>query len=124
MAAKPLTANKLKILYWNAHGLRDKKGELEELLDPIKVDIICIGKTHLNPNNPDPRLPFFSIYRNDRATQGGGTAIYARNSLDHSNISTQPLNSIEYTEIIIPTIALGPVRLTAVYAKPHSRFGV
>jgi hypothetical protein len=40
--------NSLKIIYWNAQGLGNKRSELIQLITHLKIDIILVNETHLN----------------------------------------------------------------------------
>ena len=38
----------LRIVHWNAEGVRQKKLELQQFLKAQKIDVCCIQETHLN----------------------------------------------------------------------------
>lgn len=93
----------LKIIYWNAQGLRNKRSELIQLINHLKIDIVLLNEAHLN-HNKTFKIPNFITYRNDRSTKGktncGGTAILIRRKISHQPIQIQTTN-IENTIIHI-----------------------
>jgi len=56
----------LRILQWNADGLGNKRGELEEVLDRLGVDIAVIQETKWGANTPTPTFQGFTAIRRDR----------------------------------------------------------
>lgn len=62
------------------------------------------------------------MYRNDRIRLGGGTAIYVRLGLEHSQLDLPSTPSLEATAIIINTNSLGPVKIISSYAQPKTKF--
>lgn len=68
---------KLKIINWNANGIRTKINELEELLNRLGIDLCLITETKLNKKMNNVNVKNYNIYRLDRNTNvaGGGVAI-------------------------------------------------
>ena len=56
----------LRVLQWNAGGLRARSTELLHFLSSHPVDLICIQKSNLNSSSSF-RIPGFSALRSDRA---------------------------------------------------------
>ncbi|KAB0804621.1 hypothetical protein PPYR_01591 [Photinus pyralis] len=112
----------LHILAWNANGLRYKRDELQELLFREAVDVALISETHLNAGITT-RIPGYTIHRSDRQTgQGGGTAIFVKNDLEHHEIQSPPLLHVETNAVIVNTRSAGALKLVSVYKAPQEPF--
>ena len=61
----PLPPDSLRVLQWNAGGLRARSTELLHFLSSHPVDLICIQKSNLNSSSSF-RIPGFSALRFDR----------------------------------------------------------
>ena len=62
--------NNLKTLFWNCNGLREKKRELEELMNRMNLDIIMLNETHLK-NSANINFVNYKMYRCDRTESRG-----------------------------------------------------
>ena len=67
----------LKILQWNADGLRPKINELELRLKKERIDVVLIQETKLTPQRRTPKLCGYSSIRLDRKNQDGGGGVLA-----------------------------------------------
>ena len=95
----PLPSDSLKVLQWNAGGLRARSTELLHFLSSHPVDLIYIQESNLNLSSSF-RIPGFSALRSDRthsrsgilspdATHAsGGVIIFIRQDLSFSELST------------------------------------
>lgn len=73
----------LKILLWNARGIRNKLYEFFDFLVREHVDIVLVSETGLN-NNIKMYHPEYACYRKDREhSRGGGVAIVVRKGVSH-----------------------------------------
>ena len=100
----PSSPDTLRVLQWNAGGLRARSTELLHFLSSHPVDLICIQESNLNSSSSF-RTPGFSALRSDRthsrpgilspdATHAsGGVVIFVRQGLCFSELSTS-LHSI------------------------------
>ena len=82
----------LRVLQWNAGGLRARSTELLHFLSSHPVDLICIQEANLNSSSSF-RIPEFSALRSDRThsrsdilspdatNASGGVVIFVRQSL-------------------------------------------
>lgn len=114
--------NPLKILSWNANGIRNKLNELQALLSKTKIDIILICETKLNPHT---QLKFknYHIYRTDNTPRPGtpahgGTAIFVHRRIIHRHIhlaTTMPSTSIEIS------IGHDLIQISAIYKSPNNQ---
>ena len=99
----PLPPDSLRVLQWNARGLRAKSTKLLHFLLSHPVDLICIQESNLNSSSSF-RIPGFSALRSDRthsrsgilsrdATHAsGGVISFVRQGLSFSELSTSSLS--------------------------------
>ena len=71
----------LNILFWNCHGIRQKRKELEFYLKENVIDIIALNEMFLN-KKLNFRISGYDTIGNDHSTgQGGGVAFLIKHSL-------------------------------------------
>ena len=125
----------LRVLQWNAGGLRARSTELLHFLSSHPVDLICIQESNLNSSSSF-RIPGFSVLRSDRTHSrsgilssdashaSGGVVIFVRPGLSFSELSTSSLSSLDpYSDYVGVNISLNKsssVSFLNVYA-PHIR---
>ena len=97
-----LPPDSLRVLQWNAGGLRTRSTELLHFLSSHPVDLICIQESNLNFSSSF-RIPGFSALRSDRTHSrsgiltpdtmhaSGGVVTFVRQGLSFSELSTSPL---------------------------------
>ena len=123
----------LRVLQWNAGGLRARSTELLHFLSSHPVDLICIQESNLNSSSSF-RIPGFSVLRSDRTHSrsgilssdashaSGGVVIFVRQGLSFSELSTTSLSSLDpYTDYVGVNISLNKsssVSFLNVYAPP------
>ena len=102
----PLPPDPLRILQWNAGGLRARSTELLHFFSSHPVDLICIQESNFN-SSFSFRIPAFSALCSDRthsasgflscdATHAsGGVIIFVRQDLSFSEFSTFSLSSLD-----------------------------
>lgn len=105
-------------MYWNANGIIGAKQEFLETFKRNEVVIALINETHLTPGQKF-KISNHQVYRADRPTRGGGTAIIVNRNIQHFEINLPPLTSIEANAVIIKTAA-GNLRLISVYKQPQT----
>ena len=106
----------LRVLQWNAGGLRARSTELLHFLSSHPVDLICIQESNLNSSF---RIPGFSVVRSDRTHSrsgilssdashaSGGVVIFVRQGLSFSELSTTSLSSLDpYSDYVGVNISL------------------
>jgi hypothetical protein len=100
MAARPRRSavKALRLAFWNAHGVRDRKIELDYFLAPHGVDVCLLNETHLYPGQAF-RFANYICHRTDRSTKGGGTAILVRRGIQHHALPVPGLRHLEATAI-------------------------
>lgn len=110
----------LKIAYWNAQSLLQKKLELQNFMYQHNIDIMLVGETYLKPTK-NLKIANYTCHRNDRIdNQGGGTAIYMKNNLNHCQLPRFKLTDLEANGIKIQTKA-GTLKVVAAYYPPLDR---
>ena len=125
----------LRVLQWNAGGLRARSTELLHFLSSHPVDLICIQESNLNSSSSF-RIPGFSVLRSDRTHSrsgilssdashaSGGVVIFVRQGLSFSELSTTSLSSLDpYSDYVGVNISLNKsssVSFLNVYAPPYS----
>ena len=108
----------LRVLQWNAGGLRARSTELLHFLSSHPVDLICIQESNLNSSSSF-RIPGFSTLRSDRTHSqsgilssdashaSGGVVIFVRQGLSFSELSTTTLSSLDpYSDYVRVNISL------------------
>ena len=108
----------IRVLQWNAGGLRARSTELLHFLLSHPVDLICIQESNLNSSSSF-RIPGFSALRSDHthswsgilspdATHAsGGVVIFVRQGLSFSELSTSSLSSLDpYSDYVGVNISL------------------
>ena len=72
----------------NFQSIKTKQGQLYNLLDSTKPDIIFWTETWLDPSIKDSQIlpPGYKIFRNDRNLNGGGVLIAVRDNLISSPV--------------------------------------
>ena len=121
----------LRVLQWNAGGLRARSTELLHFLSSHPVDLICIQESNLNSSSSF-RVPGFSVLRSDRthsrsgilssdATHAsGGVVIFVRRGLSFSELFTTSLSLLDlysdYVGVNIPLNKSSSVSFLNAYA--------
>ncbi|XP_075157728.1 uncharacterized protein LOC142230995 [Haematobia irritans] len=73
----------LRICHINAQSLNNKIDEFGYIFDNSDIDIVCVSETWFRSSTPDSLvgLKGYKVFRADRSSRGGGTAIYVRDYL-------------------------------------------
>lgn len=114
-----LTNNKtLKIILWNANGLKQNESELLNFLIVNQIDIALITETHYSTNSSH-FFPGFNIYKTNHpdGTSHAGSAILISSLIQHHPLPGFQIPSIQATSISI-SINHTPITVSAVYCPP------
>lgn len=114
--------NNIKLLNWNANGLKRQTLTFELFLQQHKIDIACVTETHLVINEKF-YIRGYKIYRNDRPseTAAGGVAVLISNKIKHVPIDSP--NSINLETIAISTVLFDkPHNIISAYKPPSKPF--
>jgi exonuclease III len=106
----------LRLACWNAEGVRSKKQELDHFLGQHGINICLLAETHFRSRDVF-RLANYVCHRNDRLTEGDGTAILVRRGIVHHAVPVQGLQHLEATAIQV-MLAAKPVKILAAYLSP------
>ena len=123
----------LRVLQWNARGLRVRSTEPLNFISSHPVDLIFIQKSTLNVFSSF-RIPGFSallsdcshsrsgIFSADVTHANGGVIIFVRQGLSFSELSTSSLSSLDpycdYVEVSIFLNSSSSLSFLDVYAPP------
>ena len=127
--------NSLRVLQWNAGGLRARSINLIHFISSYPVDLIYIQKSNFNLSSSF-RIPGFSalqshgthsrsgIFSADVANASGGVIIFVKQGLSFSELSTSFLSLLspyfDYVEVNISLSNSSSLSFLNVYA-PHIR---
>jgi endonuclease/exonuclease/phosphatase family metal-dependent hydrolase len=114
-----MAARSTDLIAWNANGIRTRHAELQNLLDTEDFTAALICETHLAEKDK-LAMAGYDIYRVDRPTLGGGTAIVVRRSCKSHEIPLPALNTMEAVGVQVETPS-GPLRLIAAYIRPQAK---
>ena len=125
--------NSLRVLQWNAGGLRARRTKLIHFISSHPVDLIYIQESNLNLSSSF-RIPGFSvlqshgthsrsgIFSTDVADASGGVIIFVKQGLFFSELSTSSLSSLgpysDYVEVNISLNNFSSLSFLNVYAPP------
>uniref|UniRef100_A0A1I8I854 PHD-type domain-containing protein n=1 Tax=Macrostomum lignano TaxID=282301 RepID=A0A1I8I854_9PLAT len=118
----------LTILQWNADGICNKMGELEELAQRLQVDIITVQESKLTSLNRTPKLSGYSTVRKDRkvarldpSIKGGGLLLFVRQGIPYRKIQGWNGGTTEGSRIVVNTSARDRLIITNIYRPPIRR---
>ena len=97
--------NNLRILQWNANGIRPRRPEITQFLSHNQYDLIFIQESHLSSDSTF-RIPGYKTLQKNRSMTrrgttnstenlGGGVLILVKNGLTYTSLSTQSLSSLD-----------------------------
>ena len=114
----PLPPDSLRVLQWNAGGLRARSTELLHFLSSHPINLICIQESNLNLSSSF-RIPGFSALRSDHTHfwsgilssdtthASGGLVIFVRQGLSFSELSTSSHSLLDpYSDYVGINISL------------------
>lgn len=112
-------AGSIRIVTWNANGLRQRIPELELFLEEQKIDIALISETHLTKQS-NVRIKGFQIYDTIHPSNNarGGSAVIIRENIKHYEEQKYSTGPIQATTVKIRTNKW-QYNVTAVYCPPR-----
>ena len=111
---------KLKIVTWNANSVQFKLNELKYVLFKLKIDIIGISETKLDPKK-SLKIPGYSVLRHDRNEKGGGVALIIKNSIRHDQILLPVSENFETIGINLKNSLGETITIIQVYVPPSKK---
>ena len=125
--------NSLRVLQWNAGGLRARSTKLIHFISSHLVDLICIQESNLNLSSSF-RIPGFSAlqshgthsqsgtFSTNVADASGGVIIFVKHGLFFSELSTSSLSLLgpysDYVEVNISLNDSSSLSFLNVYVPP------
>lgn len=115
--------NNLKLLAWNANGIKTRKPELETLVAEELPDVILLSETRLRPTES---LPFanYCVYNRPRPNNNGagGVSIMVRRSIPHCAALPNNHLTLEHVAVYILTDLCGTLKIISAYLPPNKPF--
>ena len=97
--------NNLRILQWNANGIRPRRTELIQFLSQNRYDLIFVQESHLSSDSSFRMPGYKTLHKNRSMTRRGttistenlrgGVLILVKNGLTYTSLSTQSLSSLD-----------------------------
>ena len=107
-------------MFWNCGGIRNKKHELQALLQEEKYDLVALCEVNLPAGLP-LSFPGYYTYRTDRVgSRGGGTAVLVRRYLTHYQLPNPNPQFLEITAVELRTRSQENLVFAAIYSSPSS----
>ena len=119
---KVFTKSSLRILQWNAEGLKSKSDELAHRLKESDIDVAVIQETWLNKKDSTPAVGEYVAVREDRKTniKRGGLLFYIRRTINHSVEGYKTKNGQEIHSIRVRLSRKNWITITNFYIPPPS----
>ena len=127
MPKSPIVPNRrsLTIGSLNVCSLRNKVDQISTLITQESLDILLLNETWLSTtiDNSEVNVPGYALYRNDRnGRQGGGTAVYIRETIQASFrsdlLESHPELEMCWLEIVAKSRKDKPLLIGTVYRPP------
>ena len=112
------------IIHVNISSLRKHLFTLNHYAQEHNPDLILLNETHYDPGQPDLKITGYqTVARHDNHDGSGGTAIYAKNDLDTSEIETSQLN-LDCCAILLSLPNIGQLAVISQYYKPYNEYNI
>lgn len=111
----------IKLVNWNANGIKSKKSSLIKFLFRHNIDIACVTEIHLN-NTETFKINGYNIYKKDRDTvhSSGGVEISVKRIIKHHQLITPELTNLEATSIMVSTVKF-EIKIISAYSPPNKK---
>lgn len=107
----------LKVLLWNANGIRSRVPEISSTLSSRNVDIFCLNESRLR-NDEFVDIKGYKFIRNNRIDRGGGgVAIFIKTNLDVVEFHCDTVDRCEIAYLDIRT-EKRKLRIATIYCPP------
>ena len=121
--------NNLRILQWNANGIRPRRTELIQFLSQNQYDLIFVQESHLSSDFTFSIPGHKTLQKNRSMTRrgttistgnlGGGLLMLVKNGLTYSSLSTQSFSSLDpssdYSAITLKIKGASPIHFFNIY---------
>ena len=129
---KQTKVSKIKIMQFNSDSLLSKLEELKAMVKEKEIDVLLIQETKMISKDKLPKIPGFTVLRQDRpqlvgneGNRGGGLLIGIKSNIPYKKVNIEiredPDNFTEWLTVEIPTKANRRIRLTNIYVPPMNR---
>ena len=111
---------RLKIIQFNANGIKSKEVELEQMARELKPDIICIQESKLKAEQAAPYIQGYTTEKVDRERMGGGVVTYINENIKYTRQKT--LEARDEAQILRIQVHLQPkmsVVVSNLYLTPQ-----
>ena len=111
--------NFLKVLQFNANGIRNKTDEIQLFIKNTQADVIIIQEAKPNHSHKTTNVPQFTSIRTYRThKQGGGLLTYIKNNISFSQLNTSNTFPIELQIIKIHFLTSQQLHFANMYIPP------
>ena len=112
----------LKIVQWNAEGVRLKKTELQHFLKLKAIDVCCIQETHLSSSHRF-FIRGYEVFRQDRENRPkGGLLTLVRNNIPAAEIQRSGQADLDTEYLGVKLVLAGtPVTVFNIYSPPDKQ---
>lgn len=107
----------MKIVSWNACGLRQNVQEVRHYLESEDIDIMLLNETKLT-EDVNIQIKNYKFIRKDRTAHGGGVGILIKQNICFQQLKSIPDVSIEHVGIRLEN----NIYIFAVYNNPRNLF--
>lgn len=114
------TNEDLRIMSWNANGIKTRAEDLAAFIKKEKIPVIAIQETKLTSTN-SLFIPNYTIYRSDKNGYRRGIALLVSTTLDHQILNIPILNTLETIGIEVTTTQ-GKINIFTIYIASKKPF--
>ena len=111
----------LRLIQWNANGIKIRMLELADAVRRLNVDIVLIQETKLRALDNNPNIKGYSTVRKDRGIgRGGGLITFIKEDLPFTIINTPAVENslLEILSIELRTKSFNKMLISNVYCPP------
>lgn len=111
--------NFLKICYWNANGIHQRKSEIQLFVDQNDIDVLLLNETHLT-DKYNFKIQGYDFYdaKHPAGTARGGAAVLIKQTIPHHLWTTRSTINMQSCSICIRT-SKEKLVLAAFYSSPN-----
>lgn len=109
-----------RVITWNANGLIQRRGELENFLHNEKIDVALISETHLT-SNAQLKVRNFDMYHcpHPCGQARGGSAILINSRIKHHVLQNYQTERAQITSVQVQ-FGCKDITFSAIYSPPRS----
>lgn len=111
----------LRVVQWNANGLKNHKAEVELFLNTNSIDVILVSETHLTDKD-NFKINNYNTYSctHPSGKSHGGSAILIKTNIVHHELNQFKEEYLQGTNISIQMMG-GQLVLSAAYCPPRHK---